>query len=106
MAIHLTEENFDQHVLVENNLPTIVDFWAEWCGPCRMIGPILDELSKEYEGKAVITKVSVDDNPNLTMKYQIKNIPTMLFFKNGKEMDKIIGAANRTSITQKLDALM
>lgn len=106
MAIHLTEENFDQHVLVENNLPVIVDFWAEWCGPCRMIGPILDELSKEYEGKAVITKVSVDDNPSLTMKYQIKNIPTMLFFKNGQEMDKIIGAANRTSITQKLEALM
>lgn len=106
MAIHLTQENFDQHVLVNNGQPIIVDFWAEWCGPCRMIAPILDELAKEYEGKAVITKVSVDDNPELTMKYVIKNIPTMLFIKNGEVVDKIIGAANRTSIIQKLDALL
>lgn len=106
MSLHLTEENFDQHVLGTTDKPVIVDFWAEWCGPCRMIGPILDELSKEYDGKALITKVSVDDNPGLTAKYQIKNIPTMLFMKNGEIKDKIIGAANRASITEKLNALL
>ena len=105
MAIELNEENFDQHVL-NGTLPVVVDFWAEWCGPCRIIGPILEELSTELNGKAVITKVNVDDNPGLTSKYKIINIPTMLFFKNGEVVDKLIGAANRATITQKIEPLL
>lgn len=105
MALHLTEDNFDQHVL-NTDLPVVVDFWAEWCGPCRIVGPILDELSIELEGKAIISKVSVDDNPGLVNKYGIRNIPTMLFMKKGEVKDKIIGAASRTAIIEKLNAIM
>jgi len=105
MAIELTSANFDEHALVENK-PVVVDFWAEWCGPCRLIGPILDMLSVEYEGKAVITKVNVDDNNDLTAKYKIVNIPTMLFLKNGEVVDKIIGATNRNAIVEKINSLL
>jgi len=105
MAIELTSANFDEHALVENK-PVVVDFWAEWCGPCRLIGPILDMLSVEYEGKAVITKVNVDDNNDLTTKYKIINIPTMLFLKNGEVVDKIIGATNRNAIVEKINSLL
>ena len=105
MAIELTSANFDEHALVKNK-PVVVDFWAEWCGPCRLIGPILDMLSVEYEGKAVITKVNVDDNNDLTTKYKIINIPTMLFLKNGEVVDKIIGATNRNAIVEKINSLL
>lgn len=105
MAIELTEETFDQHVLNETK-PVLVDFWAEWCGPCRIIAPVLEELSTEYKDKAVIAKVSVDDNPAITEKYKVINIPTMLFFKNGVVVDKLIGASNKTTIIQKLNSLV
>ncbi len=105
MAIELTEETFDQHVLNETK-PVLVDFWAEWCGPCRLIAPVLEELSNEYKDKAVIAKVSVDDNPTITEKYKVINIPTMLFFKNGVVVDKLIGASNKATIIQKLNSLV
>jgi len=105
MAIELNEEIFDQHVLGESKI-AVVDFWAEWCGPCRIVGPILDELSTEYEGKVLIGKVNVDDNAGLTSRYKVMNIPTMLFLKNGEVVDKLIGAANKATITQKIDSLL
>ena len=105
MAIELTDANFDETVL-KSDKPVLVDFWAEWCGPCRMVGPIVDELSGEYEGKAVIGKVNVDDNPAISAKYGIRNIPTVLFFKNGEIVDKQVGAAAKTAYSGKLDAQM
>ena len=81
-------------------------FWAEWCGPCRMVGPIVSELSTEYEGKAVVGKVDVDNNKEVAAKYGIRNIPTILFFKDGKLADKIVGAAAKSSFSEKLDSLL
>ncbi|HQI69693.1 MAG TPA: thioredoxin [Bacteroidales bacterium] len=105
MAHEITDNNFDQMVLNSDNL-VMLDFWAEWCGPCRMIGPIVEELSSEYDGKAIIGKVNVDENPGITAKLKIRNIPTLLFFKNGAEVDKIVGAASKASITSKLNSLL
>ena len=82
----------------------LVDFWAVWCGPCRMVGPIVEELSKDYEGKAVVSKVDVDSNPNISMKFGIRNIPTLLVFKNGQVVDKQVGAVPKTVLAGKLDA--
>ncbi|MFN5842729.1 MAG: thioredoxin, partial [Bacteroidota bacterium] len=87
MATQITDSNFNELVNKENTV-AMVDFWAEWCGPCRMIGPSVEELSKEYEGKAVIGKLNVDDNPNIASSFGIRSIPTILFFKNGKVVDK------------------
>ena len=84
----------------------MIDFWAVWCGPCRMIAPIVEEMSGEYEGKAVIGKVDVDSNPKVAMKYGIRNIPTVIFVKDGKIVDKQVGAAPKKSFTDKLDALL
>nr|MDA3779555.1 thioredoxin [Bacteroidales bacterium] len=83
-----------------------IDFWAEWCGPCRMIGPIIEELSNEYEGKAVCTKVDVDSNPAISAKYGIRNIPTVLFIKNGEIVDKQVGAVPKSNLEEKLKALL
>lgn len=105
MAVELTDANFDETVL-KSDKPVLVDFWAEWCGPCRMVGPIVDELSGEYEGKAIIGKVNVDENPAISAKYGIRNIPTVLFFKNGEIVDKQVGAAAKTAYAGKLDAQM
>lgn len=105
MAVELTDANFDETVL-KSDKPVLVDFWAEWCGPCRMVGPIVDELHGEYEGKAVIGKVNVDENPAISAKYGIRNIPTVLFFKNGEIVDKQVGAAAKTAYAGKLDAQM
>ena len=104
MAIEATDSNFDELVLGADK-PVIVDFWAEWCGPCRMVGPIVEEVGVEYEGKAVIAKVDVDSNPGITAKYGIRNIPTILFFKNGDVADKQVGAVPKSAIVNKLDAL-
>lgn len=105
MAVELTDANFEETV-IKSDKPVLVDFWAEWCGPCRMVGPIVDELSGEYEGKAIIGKVNVDENPAISAKYGIRNIPTVLFFKNGEIVDKQVGAAAKTAYAGKLDAQM
>lgn len=91
MALNLTEETFQSEV-IDSDLPVLVDFWAEWCGPCKMIGPILDQLSGDVEGQAKIAKVNVDEARNLAVKYNVKSIPLLLFFKNGEVKDQIVGA--------------
>lgn len=101
MALEITDSNFDE-VVLKSDKPVLVDFWAEWCGPCRMVGPIVDELATEYDGKAVIGKVNVDNNPDISVKYGIRNIPALLFFKNGEIVDKQIGAAPKSVLAEKL----
>jgi thioredoxin 1 len=105
MALEATDGNFDELVL-NSDKPVIVDFWAEWCGPCRMVGPIVEEVGVDYEGKAVVAKVDVDSNPGITAKYGIRNIPTILFFKNGEVADKQVGAVPKSTIVAKLDSLL
>jgi len=105
MALEATDGNFEQLVL-NSELPVIVDFWAEWCGPCRMVGPIVEEVGNDYEGKAVVAKVDVDSNPGITAKYGIRNIPTILFFKNGEVADKQVGAVPKSTIVNKLEPLL
>src|SRR5210317_454375 len=105
MAIELTDANFDETVL-KSDKPVLVDFWAEWCGPCRMVGPIVQELSQDYEGKAVVGKVDVDSNPNISMQFGIRNIPTILFFKDGQVADKQVGAVPKNTLSAKIDALL
>lgn len=105
MAIEITDANFEE-LVVKSDKPVMIDFWAVWCGPCRMIAPIVEEMSGEYEGKAVIGKVDVDSNPGVAMKYGIRNIPTVLFVKNGEVADKQVGAAPKSAFTAKLDALL
>ena len=102
MALELTDSNFEELVL-KSDKPVMVDFWAEWCGPCRMVGPVVEELAKEYEGKAVVGKVNVDHNATVSMKYGIRSIPTILFFKNGEVVDRSVGAVPKTQLSQKLD---
>lgn len=103
MATQITDSNFNELVNKENTV-AMVDFWAEWCGPCRMIGPSVEELSKEYEGKAVIGKLNVDDNPNIASSFGIRSIPTILFFKNGKVVDKQVGVVPKAELERKLRA--
>lgn len=105
MALEATDGNFEELVL-QSDKPVIVDFWAEWCGPCRMVGPIVEEIGTEYEGRAVTTKLDVDSNPGVTQKYGIRNIPTILFFKNGEVVDKQVGAVPKSTLVNKLEALM
>jgi thioredoxin 1 len=105
MAIEITDANFEELVL-NSDKPVVVDFWAEWCGPCRMVGPIIDELHTEYEGKAVVGKVNVDQNQAIARKYGIRNIPTVLFFNGGEPVDKQVGAQQKDAYASKLEALM
>ncbi|MDX2443881.1 MAG: thioredoxin [Bacteroidales bacterium] len=105
MSVEATDANFEELVL-KSDKPVIVDFWAEWCGPCRMVGPLLSELSDDFEGKAVIAKLDVDSNPNVTMKYGIRNIPTVLYFKDGEVVDKQVGAVPKTQFQSKLEAIL
>ena len=102
MAIELTDSNFDELVL-KSDKPVLVDFWAEWCGPCRMVGPVVEELSKDYDGRALIGKVDVDSNPGISMKYGIRNIPTLLIFKGGEIVDKQVGAVPKSVLAGKID---
>ncbi len=105
MALEITDANFEELVL-KSDKPVMVDFWAEWCGPCRMIGPVVEEMSKEYDGKAVIGKVDVDSNPELSAKFGVRNIPTIVFVKGGEIVDKSVGAVPKSQLTAKLDAIL
>ena len=102
MATQLTDSNFKETVL-DSGKVTLVDFWAEWCGPCKAIGPMIEEISKEYEGKAIVGKVDVDSNPETAMKYGIRNIPTILFIKDGQVVDKQVGAVPKASLVAMLN---
>jgi thioredoxin 1 len=103
MAVEINDANFEELVL-KSSVPVLVDFWAEWCGPCRMVGPVVDELHKEYEGKALVGKVNVDFNPKIATDYGIMSIPALLFFKDGKLVDKQVGAVPKHILAGKLDA--
>ncbi len=104
MAIEITDTNFDE--LVSTGKPLVIDFWAEWCGPCRMVSPIIEELAVEYEGKVTIGKMDVDNNDDVVSKFGIRNIPTILFIKNGEVVDKQVGATNKASLAAKVEALL
>lgn len=105
MAKEFTDANFKEQVL-DNDQLTVIDFWAEWCGPCRMVGPIIEELAKDYEGKVNIGKVNVDHNAMISQQYGIRNIPTILFIKNGEVVDKLVGAVPKSALEAKVKANM
>jgi thioredoxin 1 len=105
MAIHVTDADFEKEVL-QSPVPVVVDFWAEWCGPCKMIAPLIDELSKEFEGKAKMVKVDVDNNSATAMKYGIRNIPTLLFFKGGQVVDKQVGVVAKATLADKVNKII
>lgn len=102
MALELTDSNFKTTVL-DSNKVAVVDFWAEWCGPCKAIAPVIEEISKEFDGKAIVGKVDVDNNPETAMKYGIRNIPTILFIKNGQVVDKQVGAVPKANLVAMLN---
>ena len=104
MALEVTDANFEE--LVNAGKPMVLDFWAEWCGPCRMVSPIIDELATEYEGKVTIGKMDVDNNNDVVAQFGIRNTPTVLFFKDGKLVDKQVGAAQKSAFVAKIDALL
>ena len=104
MEVTITKENFAE--FKAGNLPLIVDFWATWCGPCRMVGPIIEELAKQYDGKIVVGKCDVEDNEELAAEFGIRNIPTILFFKNGEVVDKLIGAQSKAKFEEKFEAML
>ena len=105
MALILTDENYEELVL-NSDKPALVDFWAEWCGPCKALTPTIEDIAAEYEGRAVVGKVNVDESPKITRKYGIRNIPTLLYIKNGEVVDKQVGTASKSNLTAKLDALI
>jgi thioredoxin 1 len=105
MAHTFTEENYEELVL-KSDKPAVVDFGAEWCGPCKALSPIIDEMAVEYEGKAIIGKVDVDNAPSIAARYGVRNIPTVIFVKNGELVDKQVGSATKSALTAKLNALL
>jgi len=102
MAIEINNSNFEE--VMSTDKPVMIDFWAEWCGPCRMVAPLVEEISNEYADRAVVGKVDVDNNQELAMKYGVRNIPTILFIKNGEVVDKSVGAVPKNVLTDKIDA--
>ena len=105
MAVEFTDANFEELAL-KSDKPVVVDFWAEWCGPCRMVGPVVEELSQDYDGRAVVGKVNVDLNNEISMKFGIRNIPTIIFIKNGELVDKSVGAVPKNVLVEKLEAIL
>lgn len=105
MAFEFTDSNFQESALEIEGV-AVVDFWAEWCGPCRLIGPIIEDLAKDFDGKATIGKVNVDHNPEISMKYGVRSIPTILFLKGGEVVDKHVGTATKAALKDKIEALM
>lgn len=105
MTLEFTDSNFEELVL-KTDKPVLVDFWAEWCGPCRMVGPIVSEIGEEYKDKVVVGKLDVDANPEVAMRFGIRNIPTILFFKNGEIADKQVGAVPKSVLASKVEALL
>jgi len=103
MALEITDATFNE-VVLQSDKPVMVDFWAAWCGPCRMVAPIMDELTSEYDGKAVIGKVDVDANQEFAAKYGVRNIPTVLVFKDGEVVEKQVGVAPKATYAEKIDA--
>ncbi|MBR3526602.1 MAG: thioredoxin [Bacteroidales bacterium] len=104
MELNISDSNFD--AILSEGLPVMVDFWAPWCGPCRRVSPIVEELAGEYEGKIKICKCNVDENDAIPMKYSIRNIPTLLFFKNGELVDRLVGAVPKQEIEDKIKSLL
>ena len=105
MEITLTSENFDSEVM-KTDMPVLVDFWAPWCGPCQMLGPIIEEVAEEYEGKAKVCKVNVDENGPLSAQFAIVSIPTVILFKNGEAVSKNVGLQNKNTLKNELDAAL
>lgn len=105
MAIEITDSTFDEIVL-KSEKPVMVDFWAEWCGPCRMLGPIIEEVSKDYEGKAIVGKLDVDSNQEFAAKFGVRNIPTVLVFKDGELVNRQVGVSPKNVYTESIDALL
>ncbi len=104
-ALELTDDSFEDEVLnAESGKPVLVDFWAEWCGPCKMVGPVVEELAGEFEGKAKVGKVDVDSNPEISTKYGIRSIPSLLIFKDGEVVDQIVGAVPKAKLKKQLEA--
>ena len=103
MEVQITRENFEN--MKSGNLPLVVDFWATWCGPCRMVAPIISELAEKYDGKIVVGKCDVEENDDLAAEFGIRNIPTILFFKNGEVVDKLVGAASKQKFEEKFEAI-
>ncbi len=101
-TLELNDSNFDE--TINSDKPVLVDFWSEWCGPCKMIGPVVEELAGDYEGKAVVAKLNVDENPLVTARFGVRSIPTLLVFKNGQVVDKQVGAVPKSVLAQKLQA--
>lgn len=104
MALEFTDENFDE--LTNTDKPVMVDFWAEWCGPCRLVGPHVEAIATEYEGRAVVGKVNVDNFPTIAAKFGVRNIPTIVVLKNGEVVEKVVGAVPKETLAQKLDSAL
>ena len=104
-TLKVNDENFDTEVL-KSSKPIVVDFWAEWCGPCKMVSPIVEELSDEYDGKLKVTKLDVDSNPQTAASFGIRGIPTLLVFKDGAAIDQIVGAVPKSTLTERLDKII
>jgi thioredoxin 1 len=105
MAVEITDSNFSD-VVTNSDKPVVVDFWAAWCGPCRMVGPLIEEMHGEYDGRAIIGKVDVDQNPGVSAQFGVRSIPTILFIKNGEVVDKVVGAVPKATLTEKLNAIL
>lgn len=105
MAIIVNDSNFEE-VVLKSELPVLVDFWAEWCGPCKMMMPIVEQIATEYDGKLVVAKVDVDSSPGTAARFGIRNIPTILFFKKGEVVDKQVGATPKTALAERIKAIL